>query len=220
MIKFKVNYFDLGLYRGQELKWIVEDIFPRLNITNYEAYGFEACKSYSDSLKKYFSYNDKVNILNKAISDEEGEVKLYYSPNALGHSIFSSKNNVNPKKFEVVNSVKFSDWISSNVADFENSFNILKVNIEGAEWQLFNDICSCGLSDKIHIFCGAGHDVEKVRELKDKVGEYYSILEKNNIHLFRFTEWKPHQNADIEYEIKKAMIEFYRKTEEQLEETI
>lgn len=210
MIDFKINYFDLGLYRGVELRWVVESIFPSLKIQDYRAFGFEACEKYAKDLERYFTSNSKVEIVHRAISDDE-EVKLYHAPNALGHSIYDTKNNVDKTKFETVQGIRFSEWVRENVTDFENSFNILKVNIEGAEFPLFKDICSTGLNKHIQIFCGAGHDVEKIGEFKDLVGDYYSLLESNNIHLLRFTEWKPHQNADIKYEIKKQMIEFYKR---------
>ena len=73
----------------------------------------------------------------------------------------------------------------------------MKVNIEGAEWFLFNDIIENDLNKHIKIWCGSGHDVEKVVELHDKVEIYYKLLKENKIHIHRFTEWKPHLNADL-----------------------
>ena len=44
----KVNYFDLGLYMGSELAWMVDDILPSLKlfVDDYHAYGFEPCEAY------------------------------------------------------------------------------------------------------------------------------------------------------------------------------
>ena len=44
--------------------------------------------------------------------------------------IYKTKENVNPEKYEEVDSIIFSKWIKENVVDYENSFNILKVNIK------------------------------------------------------------------------------------------
>ena len=82
------------------------------------------------------------------------------------------------------------------------------MNIEGAEWYLFNDLCNSGLYKEIDIFCGQGHDIEKVGELGDKVSEYYSLLEKNSIHLYRYTEFRPHKNVDLHKLIKTKMEDY------------
>ena len=204
----KLNYFDLGLYRGEELDWMVNHILPSLGIKNYHAYGFEACFEYYLKLKEKYKNNNKITIIHGAISKNDNKIKLFYAPNLLGHSIYSTKNNVT-EKYEEVNGIVFSNWIKENVINFEKDFNIMKVNIEGAEWDLFNDIVKNSLNKHIKIFCGAGHDVEKIGELSDKVDEYYDLLKKNKIILHRFTEWKPHLNVDIRNiileEIKKII---------------
>lgn len=200
----RFNYFDFGLFRGTEMGWMVDNILPSLGIKNYHIYGFEACKHYADVLKKHYVSDDKVTIINKAIVDTPKKVKLYYADNAVGHSVFSTKRNVSENHEEVDGAV-FSEWLEENVPDYKLAFNIIKVNIEGAEWFLFNDLVNSGVHKYIKIYCGQGHDVEKVEELKDKVKEYYQLLKDNNIHLHRFTEWKPHQNDDLrEIIVKEA----------------
>jgi len=202
----KVNYFDLGLCRGIELNWMVNQILPSMKIEDFSAYGFEASKIYADTLKRNFSSNPNVTICHTAVADKEEEIKLYHAQNAVGHSIFSTKNNVSKDKFEKVNSIRFSEWIKKNDIDLKSSFNIMKVNIEGAEWHLFRDLVENDLIKYFDIFCGAGHDVEKIHELREQVEEYYSLLENNNIHIHRFTEWKPSLNANIPQLIFKGLL--------------
>tara|TARA_R100001443_G_scaffold53370_2_gene64995 strand:- start:651 stop:1289 length:639 start_codon:yes stop_codon:yes gene_type:complete len=203
----RINYYDFGLMRGVETHWMVSQVFPGLNITNYRVYGFEACKEYADRLKKIYKGNDKVEIINKAIVDTSKKVKLYHAPNHVGHSVFSTKNNVS-NKFEEVEGVSFSSWLRNNVKDYEEAFNIIKVNIEGAEWYLFNDLVDSGIHSHVDIYCGQGHDVKKVSELEEKVESYYQLLADNNIHLYRFTEYKPHKNDDIKSIIKEKLNEY------------
>jgi len=200
----KFNYFDFGLFRGVEMGWMIDRILPSLGIKNYHIYGFEACKQYADSLKKKYGDNKKVTIVNKAIAGSSKKMKLYYAENALGHSIFSTKRNVSETKYEEVEGVVFSKWLEENVPDFNLAFNIVKVNIEGAEWFLFNDLIKNDLNKHIKAYTGSGHDVEKIGELEDGVEEYYKLLKENGIHIHRFTEWKPHLNADIKKIIKNA----------------
>ena len=197
----KVNYFDLGVFMGVETDWMVSNILPMLGVTDYNVYCFEACNAYANRLSRIHASNERVQIINKAVVDKPGTVKLYYSPNRVGHSVFSTKNNV-IDKHEEVEGIVFSDWVKENVKDYETSFNILKVNIEGAEWYLFNDLVESGMHKHVNVYCGQGHDIEKVGELSDKVQEYYSLLKENNIHLHRFTEYKPHENDDM-FEVLK-----------------
>tara|TARA_R100000664_G_scaffold20070_1_gene29281 strand:- start:11446 stop:12069 length:624 start_codon:yes stop_codon:yes gene_type:complete len=200
----KVNFFDLGSYMGVEADWMVSNIFPMLGITDYNIYCFEACRKYAKRLTKIYESNQNVEVINKAVVDKPGTIKLYYSPNRVGHSVFSTKNNVT-SEYEEVEGIVFSDWVKENVEDYEKSFNVLKVNIEGAEWYLFNDLFNSGLHKEIDIYCGQGHDLHKIGELEDKIQEYYTLLEENGVHLHRFTEFRPHQNVDLYTLIKEKM---------------
>ena len=47
----KIYYYDFGLWKGTEIQWMVDHVFPALNIIDYKIYGFEACKGYADALK-------------------------------------------------------------------------------------------------------------------------------------------------------------------------
>jgi FkbM family methyltransferase len=200
-----VNYFDFGLWKGTEILWMETIVFPALGINNYHIYGFEACKAYADRLKTVYANHDKISIINKAITDESRKVKLYYAENKVGHSIFSTKRNVS-KNFEEVDGIIFSNWLKKNVPDYQNNFNILKVNIEGAEWHLFNDLINNDIDQYIDIYCGQGHDVEKVEELRDKVQDYYKLLKDNKINLYRFTEYLPYKNDDMLSIIKEKLL--------------
>ena len=176
---------------------MVNELLPSLGINNFQAYGLEASSDYANRIKKVYFNNPKVQIDHIAIADKEAKIKLYHSPNLLGHSIYSTKNNVLQDNFEEVAAMRFSQWIKKNNIDLEFSFNIMKVNIEGAEWPLFQDLVKNDLVKHFDIFCGAGHDVEKIGELQSVIEEYYSLLKAHNIKIHRFTEWKPHLNKDI-----------------------
>jgi len=203
----KVNYFDFGLWKGTEIHWMINNVFPSLNITDYNIYGFEACKKYANQLQDHYKDNNKVHIINKAIVDQPRTIKLYHAPNHVGHSVFSTKRNVS-ESYEEVEGIVFSDWLKKNVKNYKIAFNIIKVNIEGSEWYLFNDIVNNDINKHIDIYCGQGHDVEKVGELQDKVEAYYSLLKDNNINLYRFTEYLPHENDDIISIIKEKIKEY------------
>jgi len=203
----KVYYYDFGLWKGTEIHWMVNHVFPALNITDYKVYGFEACKDYADALKNKYKDNDRVEIINKAVVDTPRMVRLYHAPNHVGHSVFSTKRNVS-KNYEEVEGIVFSEWIKENVKAHKIAFNILKVNIEGSEWYLFNDLVNSGVHKHIDVYCGQGHDVEKVSELEDKVDAYYTLLKENDINLYRFTEYLPQKNDDIVSIIRDKMKDY------------
>ena len=179
----KIRYFDLGLHRCEELN-DMQTFLPTIT-DDYEIYGFEACPTH---FKNYCSkYNEEKNtkVYNLAISNIHNSViPLYMCPNKVGHSIFSSKFNVNKNVKWDVNSILFSEWIKDNNIDLDNSLNILKVNIEGAEMYLFNDLIKAKINNKIHIYCGTGNDIEKIEDFnEEKIKNYYQLLKDNNIHI-------------------------------------
>ena len=96
---------------------------------------------------------------------------------------------------EVCKGIIFSKWLEKNVPDFKKSFNILRVNIEGAEVHLFEDLIQNDLAKHFDMFCGTGHDVEKISEHSAR--EHYKILEDNNVKMYRFSDWKPELNDHI-----------------------
>lgn len=199
----KIRYFDFGLHRAQEL-FHMQKFLPSIS-NDIEYYGFEACKTHADFCNKYKNKNTK--ILQLAISNTHNDViKLYHSSNLVGHSIHSTKSNVDKTNFEYVNTIKFSKWLKENNIDLKDSFNIIKINIEGAEWEFFNDIVNSDLNKYVDIFCGQGHDVEKIKNFVDDgiVEKYYKLLKDNDINILRWcVTWKIEKNVDLPEIIKK-----------------
>jgi len=202
-----INYFDLGTYNGAEVK-LFTDICNKLNITDYKIYCFEPNKKMYKYLKANFM-DKRISILNKAITNENKAVKLYHdNKKGQGDSIFSTKSNVNINTYDEVDGILFSDWASKNVPNFKNAFNIVRFNIEGAEWFLMRDVISSGLLKYINIFAGSprGEDISKVSELKNKLSEYLKLLSDNNIVVRVFD--KGHSN------IIENLIKDYIKNEQ------
>ena len=194
----KVNYFDFGLCSGDELHWMTNRYFPELGIEDYSAYGFEASYPHYQNMNNFFSENHNVEIVHCAIAEQHDvAVKLYHAENTVGHSIFSTKNNVNVNSFEEVRGVVFSQWLNECSVELDGCFNILKTNIEGAEWYLFNDIVDAGLVDYFSLFLGTGHDVGKIEEIDNLSEKYDRLLTDNNIEILRFTEHRPEDNDDV-----------------------
>ena len=82
----------------------------------------------------------------------------------------------------------------------------MKVNIEGAEWYLFNDLVENDLIQWFDIYCGSGQDIDKIAELEDIVFDYYDLLKKHNVTIHRFSEYKLENNVDIKELIREAIV--------------
>jgi FkbM family methyltransferase len=211
-----VRYFDFGLYNATELKWIyniLTEISENIEL-EIELYGFEACNKYYNNIINNkeiieISKKCKLNIYNVAISDKVGEIKLFHHKNTVGHSIYDTKSSISDQ-FELVKSTSFSMWLKNNNLDLEKSFNIMRMNIEGAEYPLFIDLINSNIYKRIHIFCGDGRDVSKIREFtetgKDK--EYYKLLKLYNIKIHRFIDFKHDNNVNIKELILKSLDPF------------
>ena len=204
-MKRRVNYFDLGLHTGLELNYILTLILTPLankKLIDFQVYGFEASEKFALRLKEQYHPHPELNttIVHKAISNTEDKVKLYrvnlkIQPNEVGNSIFRTKNNVTDD-YEEVEGIIFSKWLKENVPSYKDDINIMKVNIEGAEWHLFNDMVDNNILQYFPVILGAGHDVDKVSELDSD--KYWKLIKDNNIKIHRFVaDWKPERNADI-----------------------
>ncbi len=192
----ELNYFDLGLHK--EAKEI--DMFVKLcneNNIKYNIYGVEAHPQYCLDLKEKHKENINIKIINKAINDKNQQIKLYinYSFDGEGNSIFSTKHNVT-KEYVWVEGIKFSDLIQQIRPTFKRENNILRFNIEGAEWHLINDLDKSGLFKYFKVMLGT-NDLHKVGELKNKIDPYLNILTKNQIKIERYCGHKPKSNVDL-----------------------
>jgi len=204
----RVNYFDLGLYTAVELDWMVNSILPSIGVLDFRAYGFEANPTiYQKDVQKFKSH-DKVEIFNLAICRQNTKINFYLSDNPVSHSIYSTKKNVDANKFIEVQGVVFSDWIKENVPTFKKDFNIIKANIEGAEWDLMNDLNDNDMIKNIQIFCGQFKDVKKVKELRGNLRTYRNFFKENNIRIERFASHRRRKNADMSSIIKEKLKSF------------
>lgn len=199
----KINYFDLGLHKeATEIDMFIN--ICKKNQLEYRIYGFEAHPEYSKLLLDKYQNDSNVLILNKAISNKNGSVKLYISEpsGGEGNSIFSTKNNVHINKHFTVDGILFSDWIAKNVPNYKIENNIIRFNIEGAEWYLMDDLDKSNIFLYFKLFLGATSDMYKVRELKNKYVDYNSILNKHNVTVHRFVNIHRHLNCDLSTLIK------------------
>lgn len=181
----KINYFDLGLHRGEEIGMFLKQI-SSYDIP-YEIFGFEAHPTYASNVEKLYEA-DNIHIYNYAISDKSGMAKLYLANTSLGNSIYASKNNVNVDKYFEIETISFVDWVKENVPDYESAINLLRFNIEGAELLLLNDIIDKDFTRHIDLFLGShpGKDIKKCSEIAGEVDSFLKKLDDNGIVIYPY----------------------------------
>lgn len=131
-------------------------------------------------LKEKFSDNNKITIIEKGISNEEGSLRFYISKNGSGCSTFSEEYRKNFRK------IKYDEELEVPVTTLNNLIRkygipkFCKVDVEGFELQVFK-----GLSIKIPYICYEFHS-EMLYDAK-KCADYLSSLGKAmfNLSIYR-----------------------------------
>ncbi|HAC62796.1 MAG TPA: hypothetical protein DCF68_04495 [Cyanothece sp. UBA12306] len=183
--KIKLLYFDLGTHKNaDELYWMAHKILPSLGY-QYQAYGFEAFPKFFEEAQKRFGEIGNVTFINKALClspPPNGKLKFYISPvgDGVGNSIYKDQF----QNYEEVDAVKFSDWLRKEGINLEDSICLLRMNIEGAEFDVISDLIESELTQYIDGYFGSWDDVSKIDLQKDEL--FRSLLKANHIDKIPF----------------------------------
>jgi len=124
-------FIDLGAYNGDTLE-VAINLFTDFD----KFYAFEPFEPSFKELQRKFGGDERVILIPKAASYKDDKEFLFIKVHGdEGHSTCSAKNNVSSKCIEV-SSLDFSRFISSNFKKTDDI--VLKVNIEGAEYDMFD----------------------------------------------------------------------------------
>jgi FkbM family methyltransferase len=193
-----IRYFDLGTYDGMQVD-IMLKVLPFFG--KFEIYCIEPCENTFNIIENKYKNLNNVKLYNFAINSYDGNCKLYHSKiKPSGNSIFSTKKNLKDGIFEEVDCVPFSILLNYLEIDLNESFNIIKYNIEGAELILFEDLEKNNLFKNFDIIIGnSGDDILKCSEISHKINKFYKICEKNKLSKKHNLNWK---SKNIKEEIK------------------
>jgi FkbM family methyltransferase len=127
-------FIDLGFNKGQSV-----DFFYKLipDCIDYEIHAFEPDPSNFSAFEKF----NNVNFYKKAAWTTDGTVKFYLGSNSFASTINSSKiTNIKQDRYIDVECLDISKFIVSNFK--KDDYIILKIDIEGAEYDLLNHMLS------------------------------------------------------------------------------
>jgi|TARA_B110000495_G_C22835090_1_gene487118 FkbM family methyltransferase len=191
-----INYFDLGTHeKAVELNWVADHVLAQLP-NPYKIFAFEANPNSYNLAIDNCNQIDNLKFHNIALVSkipESGSVKLYVSGCGLGDSIYRERNN-----YIEVEAKKLSDVIRDEDVRLNESINIIRMNIEGCEYDVIEDLIEADLIKYFDGFYGMWDDVFKLD--KEKYGKFQKILKEINVYPF------PFNGRDMQRENRKALI--------------
>ncbi len=150
---------------------------------------FEPIPGLAKQLQEIHKDNPTVNIQNSAVWINNEVKKFHLSEEYTdGSSLLDSLNNLREEHSIKIPCFDLSTWISETFD--ENDYLILKLDIEGAEYEVLNKMIKDNTIGMINEFWGEWHDMKisdpETLKISKKV---YKYLEDNNIE---FKEWEIH----------------------------
>ena len=186
---WRINFFDLGAYTGEETALFLrqmESVREGRDVPVICAYLFEAQGAYVAYLRKRFADDPRVFIHHAAIGSKEDRSYLYVGKNPECHSLYPDKHDVGKGACWAVPEIRFSEWFDSVAMRSKNdhTVNLIKANIEGAEWDLIQDMEATDLFPLFDVFLGTDQwttDMRKCHSLLSKVAVARDILDRHGI---------------------------------------
>jgi FkbM family methyltransferase len=142
---------DLGGYKGQ---W-ASDIYARYNC---RILIFEPVKPFAEKIKNRFKYNSRVEVFNIALgaNSRQGTIALHDD----GSSVY--------RQSTVKETIQFEDVLEFFSHHNIDSIDLMKVNIEGGEYELMPRLFESGIVKRIKNIQIQFHDVEASSETRMK----------------------------------------------------
>ena len=173
----KKVFLDLGANKGQSINYAIKTI---LGGYDYVIHSFETLPLLANSLKEYFATDSRVHVHHLAAWDTDEVIKFYVSPKSTesGTLLTEKKTGgITPDTFIRVQGIDFSRWVKENI-DPED-YNILKFDIEGAEYRVLRKLIEDGTIGYFNEFLGEFHydkitvETNELVELVNYVHDYF-----------------------------------------------
>ena len=174
-------FLDVGAWDGISVK-----LFRKhwKNHEEFEIHSFECNLNLLERLKK----EKNINVYDTAAWVYDGTVDFYMAPPEFPYSFTLCSSLIKEKttgNLDIKNPVKvkcidFSKWIMDNLS--KEDYIILKMDIEGAEWEVLPKMMKDGSMDYIDEFYGEWH-VGKVGKTKEDLSVMKENLEKYNLEM-------------------------------------
>jgi len=177
-----ISYFlDIGSNSGQEIDWLLADKNPPIEIHAFEPHPMffdELCDRIEDP---------RVFIYPKAFSTQNGKAKFFFknSPTARngGATLVGDKTNVSGKDAIEVTTVDSAQFIN-NVFSGLQKISVLKIDVEGAEYDILYHLAATGALDKVKCLIFEDHSRKvDTKKWHDKKKATIALLKEIGIEL-------------------------------------
>jgi FkbM family methyltransferase len=177
---FSVLYLDLGTHAGgTELRRMVKNLRARAP-SRLRAFGFEATEDVAAAAREKLADLPEVTVVHAAVCRQaSGNVCLHVGDGGIGNSLYRRL-----RRTVEVPGVQLSSWIRENGLDSDREICLLRMNIEGAEVDVIEDLIESGLCHKIDGFFGMWDDVGKIDPRRGQ--RFRSLLRQQRIWPFTF----------------------------------
>ena len=135
------------------------------------------------SLLDKWKNDSKVKLYNNAVWDKVDKIKIYILTEwSDASTLYLEKNDrkIDKNIFSEIESIDLSDFIKNNFT--QEDYIILKLDIEGAEWEVVNDLIETNQLSKINELYVEWHDrffSHDFDSLRQKLKKYPNLIYKN-----------------------------------------
>lgn len=166
-----IIFLDVGSHSGQTLEEVIRDNY-RFDVIHC----FEPMPGEYERLREKFRTcpaGEKIIFHNYGLLDRTGSLDLYGNNTDMGASIFSNKNRMQGReKSTTCQFVRASEFFAENIK--EDDLVVMKLNVEGSECIILNDLLDSGECFKID---NVMIDFD-IRKVPDKQNDEMVLLER------------------------------------------
>ena len=187
-------FLDCGANRGQS----IIEAKNRFG-TDTEIYSFEAVPILYNKLVDKWKTDSKVHLYNNAVWDKEDIVKIYISTEwSDASTLYLDKfdRKIDQNIYSEVKSINLSEFIKNNFTP--EDYIILKVDIEGAEYDVLYHLAQTGVMSYLNELWGEWH-LDKFpmeRVINDLGPKQDYIFEKLFEYKLTFKDWHVNLNDE------------------------
>lgn len=172
-------FLDVGAHIGETLKIVLEGKYGFDKI-----YCFEPVPECCDRLRKF--RNKRITVYEYGFWDKNKKGEIY-APQTKGASLYKEKFHYKVKS-QIIKLVRASEWFDKNLKKSDRVY--LKLNCEGAECIILNDLINSGEYKKIGVLM-VDFDVRKIPSQKHLMNNMKAKLSKLGIpKIFYIDEYK------------------------------
>ena len=177
-------FIDCGAHCGESILSAKQRFGINTNVIS-----FEPIPGLAKQLQEIHQDNPTVQIQNSAVWVSD-ELKTFHLSEEYtdGSSLLDSLNNLRKEHSINIPCFDLSSWLAESFD--EDDYIILKLDIEGAEYEVLNKMIDDGTINLINEFWGEWHDMKiSDPETLKTSKKVYKYLKDNNIN---FQEWEIH----------------------------